>query len=117
ERSAVMAESVRAGTIVELPDQPTLSDGTAGGIEPGAITFDLCRRLVDRFVLVPEVEIAHAMRLMIDRHHLLIEGAAGVALAGLKRCAGELAGRRVAVVLCGANVSAETLRAVLNDER
>ncbi len=112
-RSAVMFESLRAGRIVELADEPTLSDGTAGGIEPDAITFELCQQLVDRFVLVSEEEIAAAMRLAIDAQHTLIEGAAGVALAAFLRCAEEFRGRRVVVVLCGANVSAATLKLVL----
>ena len=37
EASAVMTESIKAGRILDLPSEPTLSDGTAGGIEPGAI--------------------------------------------------------------------------------
>ena len=59
--SAVMAHSVEAGEILQLPSAPTLSDGTAGGIEPGAITFDLCKELVDDYVLIDEPEIAAAM--------------------------------------------------------
>src|SRR5262245_17913012 len=43
ERSPVMAESIRAGRIIEMDSAPTLSDATAGGIEEGAITFELCR--------------------------------------------------------------------------
>jgi threonine dehydratase len=113
EQSAVMAASIAAGQIVELPDLPTLSDGTAGGIEPGSITFELCQKLVDRFVRVPEEEIAAAMRLMVEQHHTLIEGAAGVALAGFLREAQQWRGRTIGVVLCGANVSAATLRAIL----
>jgi threonine dehydratase len=113
ERSAVMFESLQAGRIVELPDRPTLSDGTAGGIEAGSLTFGLCQQVVDRFVLVSEEEIGAAMRLAIDVQHTLIEGAAGVALAAFLRCAEEFRGMRVAVVLCGANVSAATLKCVL----
>ncbi|MFB3078124.1 MAG: threonine/serine dehydratase, partial [Lysobacterales bacterium] len=66
--SAVMTESVKAGEIVELPSQPTLSDGTAGGIEADAITFDLCRVVTDDYVLVSEEQIAEAMRQFIDAH-------------------------------------------------
>jgi threonine dehydratase len=116
ERSPVMAESVRAGQIVELPWLPTLSDGTAGGIEPGAVTFELCRQLIDEFVLVSEAEIAAAMRDMIELHHTLVEGAAGVAVAGLGRAADQLRGQHAVVVLCGANVSLASLRGVLNVE-
>ncbi len=113
ERSPVMALSVRAGRIVECASEPTLSDGTAGGIEPHAITFELCRELVDDWVLVSEGEIAGAMRDFIAEHHQLVEGAAAVALAALVRCAHALRGKRIAVVLCGGNVSLDTLRQVL----
>ncbi len=111
--SAVMTESIKAGEILELPSEATLSDGTAGGIEPGSLTFGLCRELIDDFVAVSEEEIASAMRAFIDSHHLLIEGAAGVALAGLLRRKDDYAGRRVAVIVCGGNVSRETLKRVI----
>lgn len=110
--SAVLAESVRAGRIVELPSLPTLSDGTAGGIEPGAITFELCQALVDEYVLVDEAQIASAMRLMVEAEHMLVEGAAGVAVAAYLAAA-QLRGQVVGVVVCGANVSPATLRSVL----
>jgi threonine dehydratase len=116
EASAVMAESIAAGQIVELPDLPTLSDGTAGGIESGSITFPLCQQLVSRFVRVTEREIAAEVRWMIEQHHTLIEGAAGVALAGFRREAARWRGRRIGVVLCGANLSVATLRAILGEE-
>lgn len=110
--SRVMAESVRVGQVLELPSAPTLSDGTAGGIEPDTITFSLCKNLVDEWVEVPEEAIARAMRHSIEVEHLLIEGSAGVAIAALSSVRVPLAGR-VVVVLCGANVSATQLRTVL----
>jgi threonine dehydratase len=113
ENSAVMHHSAAAGRILEMESKPTLSDGTAGAVEPGAITLDLCRRLVDRYVLVSESEIRDAMRLIMDRHHTLIEGAAGVAVAGLLKERDRFAGRNVVVVLCGANISRERLKDVL----
>ena len=112
EHSPVMARSVQAGQIIEMESLPTLSDGTAGGIEADTITFPLCQRLVDSYELVSEEEIRYAMRLCLERHHLLIEGAAGVPLAALLKLAGRFEGKNVIVVLCGANVSMETLRTV-----
>ncbi|MFP5354786.1 MAG: threonine/serine dehydratase [Gemmatimonadota bacterium] len=116
--SPVMAESVAAGHIVVRESLPTLSDGTAGGIEEGAITFPLCQALVDEWVLVEEAAIASAMRRFVEEHHQLIEGSAGVALAALERRAAAggadgLGGERVGVVLCGANVSTARLVEVL----
>ena len=111
--SAVMTESVKAGEIVELPSLPTLSDGTAGGIEADAITFDICREIVDEFVVVTEEQIAAAMRNFIDAHHMLAEGAAGVAIAALLASGNKYKGKNVVVVVCGSNVSRETLKKVI----
>ncbi len=52
--SAVMIESLHAGEILDLPSSETLSDGTAGGVEEGSITFPLCRELIDRRYTVDE---------------------------------------------------------------
>lgn len=104
ENSAVMIESVRAGRILELESKPTLSDGTAGGIEPGAITFELCRSLADEYLTVTEAEILAAMQLLERTHELRVEGAAGVALAGYLRQAERWRGKPVVVILCGGNV-------------
>lgn len=111
--SAVMTESVKAGRILEIPSDPTLSDGTAGGIEAEAITFEVCRAVTDDFVVVSEEQIAEAMRQFIDSHHMLPEGAAGVALAGLKLRADQYTGRNVVVIICGGNISRDTLRKVI----
>ncbi|HEY7568245.1 MAG TPA: threonine/serine dehydratase [Gemmatimonadaceae bacterium] len=113
KNSPVMALSVRAGHVVEFASEPTLSDGTAGGVEQDAITFELCRTLVDEWIEVTEGEIANAMVDFIADHHQLIEGSAAVALAALAQRAGEMRGQRVAVVLCGSNISIDTLRKVL----
>ena len=113
EHSPVMAKSVQAGHILEMESLPTLSDGTAGGVEQDAITFPLCQRLVDDYILVSEEEIRQAMRLFIETHHMLIEGAAGVALAALFKAAQRFQGKHVVVILCGANISLQTLKTIL----
>jgi len=113
ENSCVMIESIKAGRVLEIESRPTLSDGTAGGIESGTITFDLCRSLIDEFVLVSEAEIAETMRSLIESHHQLIEGSAAVPLAAVRKVVPASAGENTVVVLCGGNVSLETLRAIL----
>ena len=117
DASAVMAHSVETGHIIEEPSRPTLSDGTAGGVEPDAITFDLCRELIDEFVLVNEDQIATAMRQFIDLEHQLVEGAAGVALAAMASQKEQLEGLKVVVLICGSNVSRDTLRQILTAEQ
>lgn len=111
--SPVMAASVRAGRIVAMATRPTLSDGTAGGIEPDAVTFPLCQALVDEWLEVDEAEIAGAMRHCLEAEHLLVEGSAGVAVAAWHHVSSSLRGGTVVVILCGANISGTRLREVL----
>jgi len=89
-----------------------LSDGTAGGIEANAITFELCRELIDEFVLVSEAQIAAAMRAYMAAQNEPIEGAAGVALAGLTLRKEAVKGGKVAVIVCGGNVSKQVLASI-----
>ena len=111
--SAVMAHSIKAGKILDLESESTLSDGTAGGIEKGAITFELCQQLVDYFELVSEAKIIKSMQIFIDTHRMLIEGAAGVALAGLLAQKEHYIGKKVVIVICGGNISRQTLKTII----
>jgi threonine dehydratase len=110
--SAVMYHSLRAGRILELPLEPTLSDGTAGGVEPGAITFDILGRLLDDFVIVGESDIRRAFLDLIEVEHLLVEGSAAMAYAAARSDA-EAVGGTTAVILCGGNVGTEKLKEIL----
>jgi threonine dehydratase len=111
-QSAVMIESIRAGHIIDLDSDDTLSDGTAGGIEPDTLTFEPYRQLVDTTILVSEPQIARAMTTYIDAEHHLIEGAAGVALAACEKLGSALRGQVVGVVACGAGIGMNRLKDV-----
>ena len=108
-----MAASIDAGRIVEAPAEPTFSDGTAGGLEDDSITFDMCRTLVDEWVDIDEREIALGVATMIDDHHQLVEGSAGMAIAAAVRYADAHPGARIVTVSCGANVGSRRLAEML----
>ena len=115
--SCVMQQSVKAGRILELNSKPTLSDGTAGGIDSGSITFDYCSQLVDEWIDVSEAEIANALCSHIDECRQLVEAAAAVGFAGMiKHAAHNQSNSSVnrVVISCGANIGSERLRDVLN---
>lgn len=114
EASAVMWESVKAGEIVDIPSLPTLSDATAGGIEAGSITFDLCRRFVDRWVQIGEDEIAAAVRFLHDNEDMVVEGGAALPVAVMLRRPPELEGKKVVLVITGSKIDPAALEAVLN---
>lgn len=113
EACPVMLESIEAGYVVPWEPKPTLSDGTAGTMEADTITLDLCRELVDDWVIVSEEEIAAAMRSFIDTQHMLLEGSAGVAVGGFLKSRESCAGKTVAILICGGNFGCESLKSIL----
>lgn len=113
ENAPVMYECIKADRIIEVPEKPTLSDATAGGIEAGSITFEICKQFVDSYILVTEHEIMDAMKLMLKHHHLIVEGSAGVALAALIRNKNAYKGKNAAILICGGNVSEAILKRMI----
>jgi threonine dehydratase len=109
ENSRVLYECLKAGRIVKYPETPTLSESTAGGVEPGSITFELCQRVVGRHLLVSESEILSAMRWAKARGWI-VEGAAGVAIAGAFKDKQHLEGKNVVIICCGGNLSSKVAR-------
>jgi threonine dehydratase len=112
DNSPVLYESIKAGRILDVAEQPTLSESTAGGLEPGSVTLEICSRVIDSSILVTEAEILNAMRAVRALRGWIIEGAAAVAMAAFLKNAGRYKGKRVAVIICGANVSEKVLSAL-----
>ena len=83
--SAVMYHSIKEGRVLDMESKATISDGTAGGVEADAITFEFCQEWVDRWELVEEEEILQALKDIFENHQMLVEGSAGLALASLRK--------------------------------
>ena len=113
ENAPVMYECIKAGKIIEVTEKPTLSDATAGGIEAGSITFEVCQRFVDTYITVSEEEIIDSMKLVMKHHHLIIEGSAGVAVASLLKTKDRYKQKKVAIIICGGNVSEAVLKRLI----
>ena len=112
EKSCVMYESLKAGKQLDLPSEPTLSDGTAGGVEFGSMTFEMCKEIIDDFSIVSEGEIAKGIQIGVEKHHQLIEGAAGTAIAGFMKQKDKFKDKTVVLVMCGGNISGAVLKSV-----
>jgi threonine dehydratase len=111
----ILVESMKAGRLLELPSAPSLSDATVGLIEAGAITFPLCRACVDDWLVVDEPAIRAALRLVLERQSVLIEGAAALPVAALIAARDRWRGARIALVLSGSHIALPTLADVLRD--
>ena len=79
--------------------------------------FELPQRMMwemlDDFVLVSEEEIRNAVALYVEHARTLAEGAGAASLAGALKLRERLAGRAVAVVLSGGNITVGQLRRAL----
>lgn len=111
--SPIMFESVKAGKIVEMESKPTLSDGTAGGMEADSITFDICKECVDDYVVVSEEEIAGALRLMLEKHYMLVEGAAALSVASFLKTKDQYKGKTVVLIISGKKMPLDKLKTVI----
>ena len=112
KNSCVMYESLKAGKQLDLPSEPTLSDGTAGGVEFGSMTFEMCKEIIDDFSIVSEEEIAKGIQIGVEKHHQLIEGAAGTAIAGFMKQKDKFKDKTVVLVMCGGNISGAVLKSI-----
>jgi threonine dehydratase len=113
--SAVMARSVEAGRLLELPSQESISDATVGLVEQGSVTFPICQTCVDEWILVEERELRSAVRLIAEQHSVLIEGAAALAVAALRRRPDLRRGQTVVLILSGSHIGMPLLTDILKD--
>jgi len=111
--SPAMHLCMAVGKTIDGPVKPSLSDGTAGNLEPGSMTLPLCQKVVDQTILVTEEEIGDAMRMVHKELGLKIEGAAGCAFAGVLRDRKRIGNKKACVVICGSNIDTEKFERVL----
>ncbi|MCU0870549.1 MAG: threonine dehydratase [Burkholderiales bacterium] len=106
------ARSLAAGRPVEAPVTTRIADGLACRVpEPAAL--ETMQRHAVRVVEVGDHEVAAAMRLLFSTTHQVAEGAGAAAVAAVMQERDRLRGRRVAAVVCGANVDRDVFARVL----
>lgn len=103
ERCASMTAALRARGRVTVEAMPTLADGLAVN-RVGAVPLRIGRGVIDRMVTVSEDEIARAILVLLEAEKSVVEGAGAAPLAALLGGRLGLAGRCVALPLCGGNI-------------
>ena len=97
------AQSLAAGERISVGVPRTIADGLQAP-EPGELTFQVNRELVDEIVTVTDAEIVDAMAFLFDRMKLVAEPSGAVGIAALLN--GRVRGKRIGVVVSGGNVGA-----------
>ncbi|MGW8144741.1 MAG: pyridoxal-phosphate dependent enzyme [Anaerolineales bacterium] len=117
DKGAVMAESLAAGKVVEITEEPSLADALVGGLGPeNHYTFQLNQQYVDKTILVTEGEIAAGMTFALEVEHLVLEGGGAVGIAALLAEKVKDIGERAVLVLSGSNVGLGSLMEVAQRE-
>jgi len=101
--SAALDAAIKAGSVVDVEHLDTLADGVAGAMDVGSLTLPIATEVIDDLIMCSEEEIVHSLRLLAHQEHLLVEGAAALALAGLVQQQEKYKGQNNVVLLCGAN--------------
>lgn len=105
-------QSFEAGQLRETDSANTFADGLAVR-KPVLEAFRVYATGAARIVSVTDAQIAEAMRVLYSDTHNLAEGAGAAALAALMQEQAAMRGKRVAVILSGANVDKSVFAKVL----
>ncbi len=102
-------ESLQQKHPVPVSAGRTIADGIRVA-ETGERTFPVIRSLVDQIVLTTEDEIADAMLLLLERKHIVAEGAGAAPLAALMNGTIDIRpGSTIVLVISGGNVDSALL--------
>ena len=103
EGQASMKAALEAGHPVTLDQVDIFCDGTAVR-KAGELPFEICRESLDRMVTVSNAEVSRAIRTLWEGLRCVSEPAGAMGLAAVMKERAAMTGKKVLVVLCGANV-------------
>jgi threonine dehydratase len=115
ENMHAMVSSVRTKRIVIMKPKKSIAEKLAMNLNPKTITFRIISKYVDYFVLVPENEIALAMKRIFLKTGNIVEGAGAIAYAASLR--DKKRKGRVACIVSGGNINRDFFRKLINEAK
>lgn len=100
--SPSMKVSIDEGHVVALDKIDKFVDGAAVK-RPGDITFDVCRKNLDRVLLVPEGKVCTTILKLYDEDAIVAEPAGALTIAALDMLKDEIKGKNVVCLVSGGN--------------
>lgn len=97
-----MKKSFEEGRVVELETIDKFVDGAAVK-KVGELTFEVCRRVIDDIITVPEGRICTKILDLYNRDAIVIEPAGALAIAALDNYANKIKGKNVVCIVSGGN--------------
>lgn len=116
-RNPAFTTALARGCITPIEAHPTIADGLSGNLEPGSITFEIVQRLVDEVVTVDEDAIVAAIGALVERSHLVVEGAGAVGVAAVASGRLDDWPEPLVALVTGSNIDLHTLMAAAGAPR
>nr|NQU92913.1 pyridoxal-phosphate dependent enzyme [Bacteroidota bacterium] len=113
ENAAEMYHSLKKGHIIEPSELDTIADATAGGLEEGSITFDICKKSLPDIELCTEGQIRQAVAFLVKYHQTIVEPGAALSVATLMNSQ-KYRGKNVVLVLTGKKINLPLLTEILS---
>jgi threonine dehydratase len=100
---ASMKAALEGGQPVALHDLDIFCDGTAVR-KAGALPFAICKDTLDRVITVTNAEVSAAIRVLWETLRCISEPSGAMGLAAVLKERAALAGKKVLIVITGANI-------------
>lgn len=97
-----MKAAIEAGHQVELEHIDKFVDGAAVK-KAGALTYEICREVLDDIVIVPEGAVCTTIIQMYNKSAIVVEPAGALSSAALRFYADKIKGKNVACIVSGSN--------------
>ena len=97
-----MKAAIENGGLVELEEIDKFVDGAAVK-KAGALTYEVCKEVLDDIVVVPEGAVCTMIIQMYNKSAIVVEPAGALATAALRFYADKIKGKKVACIVSGSN--------------
>ncbi len=97
-----MKTAIAKGEVVELEQIDKFVDGAAVK-KAGALTYEVCREVLDDIIVVPEGAVCTTIIQMYNKSAIVVEPAGALAAAALRFYADKIKGKKVACIVSGSN--------------
>ena len=115
KRGPSMYESLKAGKPVDVKEEETLADCLGGSIcLENQYTFEICKDVIDDFILIDEPKIAEGIKFNFEKHKLVTEGAAATSIMAVKDQLSSHFGKNTICLLCGGNIDSELFGKIIS---
>ena len=97
-----MKEAIKAGKVIKLEQIDKFVDGAAVQ-EAGALTYEVCKEVLDDIIVVPEGAVCTTIIQMYNKSAIVVEPAGALSAAALRFYADKIKGKKVACIVSGSN--------------